>query len=47
MQFYALEKSVMKLQIIAFNNYNKWTPVYKDKYTETVHQYTEDKKFIF
>ena len=30
MQFNALEKAVMKVQIVAFNNYNKWTPVYKD-----------------
>ena len=30
MQFDALEKSVMRLQITAFKNCNKWTPVYKD-----------------
>ena len=36
MQFDALEKSAMRLQITAFKNCNKWTPVY-----------TEDEKFIF
>ena len=25
-----LKKSVMKLQITTFKNYNKWTPVYKE-----------------
>ena len=30
MQFDALEKSAMRLQITAFKNCNKWTPVYKD-----------------
>ena len=38
MQFDALEKSVMRLQITAFKNCNKW------------HQYTntaEDKKVVF
>ena len=30
MQFDALEKSVMRLQITAFKNCNKWTPVCKD-----------------
>ena len=29
MQFNALEKSVMRLQITEFKNCNKWTPVYK------------------
>ena len=40
MQFDALEKSVMRLQITAFKNCNKWT-VYK--YINT----TEDEKFVF
>ena len=30
MQFDALEKSVMRLQITAFKNCNKWTPLYTD-----------------
>ena len=30
MQFDALEKSVTRLQITGFKNYNNWTPVYKD-----------------
>ena len=30
MQFCALEKSLIKPQIIAFNNYNKWASVYKE-----------------
>ena len=31
MQFDALEKkAVMKLQVRAFKNCNKWTPAYKD-----------------
>ena len=30
MQFDALEKGVMGLQIRALKNFNKWTPVYKD-----------------
>ena len=40
MQFDALDKSVMRLQITAFKNCNKWT-VYK--YINT----TEDEKFVF
>ena len=30
MQFDALEKSVIGLQLRAFKNCNKWTPAYKD-----------------
>ena len=30
MELDALEKIVMGLQIRAFKNWNKWTPVYKD-----------------
>ena len=39
-----LKKSVMRLKITAFKNYNKWTPVYR--FADSI-QTTEDKKFIF
>ena len=30
MQFDALEKKITRIQITAFKNFDKWTPVYKD-----------------